>query len=89
MDVQALENSKGAKAKGRAKHREEAVEKRHWPADLGEDEEDDLEDDEQAVDDGPEDACGLIGHRAVPVHELYLKKGRYTSGLARTRCSRS
>ena len=44
----------------RREHGEVRREEGRGPADLGEDEDDDLEDDEQPVHDGPEDACRLV-----------------------------
>ena len=64
---EALEDAEGSEAEVGPKDGEEPGEERGGPAYLGEDEDDDLEDDEQAVHDGPEDACGLVGHRATPV----------------------
>ena len=63
-DVQALDGAEGAEAEVLAEDGEEAVEEDGGPPDLGEDEDDDLEDDEQPVDDCPEHACGLVGHGA-------------------------
>ena len=65
----ALEDSERAEAEVGAQDGEVLGEEGGGPADLGEDEDDDLEDDEEAVHDSPEDACGLVGHRATPVSE--------------------
>lgn len=59
---ESLEDPEGAEAKLRTEDREKAVEEGHWPRDLRENEKDELEDDEEAVEDGPEDSCGLIGN---------------------------
>lgn len=63
---EALEDAEGSESECTAQHREEAVEERVRPTDLGEDEDDDLEDDEEAVHDRPEYSGGLIWHCAVP-----------------------
>ena len=65
--VQALNHAERAQSKVVAEDREEPVEEGCGPADFGQDEDNDLEDDEEAVHDSPEDACGLVGHRATPV----------------------
>ena len=57
---EALEDAEGPQAEVGAEHREVLGEEGGGPADLGEDEDDDLEDDEQAVHDCPEDAGGLV-----------------------------
>jgi hypothetical protein len=41
------------------------VEESRGPTDFGEEEDDDLSDDQKAVEDGPEDACWLIGNGRV------------------------
>lgn len=64
---EALEDAERAETERGPEHGEEAVEEGGGPADLGEDEHDDLEDDEQAVDDRPEDARGLVGDRTPSV----------------------
>lgn len=62
-----LEDSERAEAEGGPECGEVAVEEGGGPADLGEDEHDDLEHDEQAVDDRPEDARRLVWDRAPSV----------------------
>ena len=57
---EALEDAERAQAEVGPEHGEVLGEEGGGPADLGEDEDDDLEDDEEAVDDGPEDAGGLV-----------------------------
>lgn len=44
---------------------EEAIEEREWPANFGENENDDLEDDEQTVHDRPEYTSGLVWYCAI------------------------
>ena len=65
--VQALNHAERAQSKVVAEGREEPVEEGGGPADLGEDEHEHLEDDEQAVDDRPEDAGGLVWDGAPSV----------------------
>lgn len=65
MDLQALDDTERTEAKFGPEHREIFVEKGGRPANLGEDEDDDLKDDEQTVEDGPECTGRLVGHRAV------------------------
>lgn len=67
---EALEDAERAQAEVGAQHGEVRLEEGHGPADLGEDEDDDLEDDEQPVDHGPERACGLVGNCAPAVVEV-------------------
>jgi len=62
---ESLEDPERAKAKLRTEHREKAIEEGHRPGDLGKDKEDELEDDEKAIDDCPEDTCWLIGNGAT------------------------
>lgn len=62
---ESLEDPERAKAKLRTEHREKAIEEGHRPGDLGKDEEDELEDDEKAIDDCPEGTCWLIGNGAT------------------------
>lgn len=64
---EALEDAERAEPEGRPEHGEVPVEEGGGPADLGEDEHEDLEDDEQAVDDRPEDAGGLVRDGAPSV----------------------
>lgn len=71
---QALEDAQGAEAERRPKDGEKAVEEGGGPAELGEQEDDDLEEDEQTVDDGPEDAGGLVGHGA-PENVVAVEQG--------------
>ena len=42
------------------------MEESRGPADLGEEEEEDLSDDQETVEDGPEDASRLVGNGRVP-----------------------
>ena len=57
---EALEDAERAEPEVGPEHGEVRREEGRGPADLGEDEDDDLEDDEQPVHDGPEDACRLV-----------------------------
>jgi hypothetical protein len=65
--LQSLEDTEGTKSKSRTKHREKAIKEGGWPANLRKEKHDNLEDDKQAVDDGPENAANLVGYSAVPV----------------------
>lgn len=60
--LQALDDAERAEAKVLAEYGEESIEELGRPADLGEDEDDDLEYDKQAVEDSPESTGGLVGH---------------------------
>lgn len=75
----------------RAEHGEEAVEELGEPAELREDEEDDLGDDEEAVHDRPEDAGGLVGDCARPEDKNGSQYAETERGgeTRRTRCSRN
>jgi hypothetical protein len=64
-NVQSLEYSKCAEAELCTEYREKVVEEGHWPRDLGQEEEEELQDDKKTVYDGPEDTCGLIGDGAT------------------------
>lgn len=66
-DAQSLKDPKWSQTKIRSQHREESIEERHRPRYFGKKKEDDLEDDEEAVDDGPEHTGGLIWHGTVPI----------------------
>jgi hypothetical protein len=66
-DSQSLENTESTKPKVRAKHREKAVKESGWPANFRQEKDNNLEDDEKAVNDGPENTPDLVGHGAVPV----------------------
>ena len=73
--VQALNHAERAQAKVVAEDREEPVEKGCGPADFGQDEDNDLEDDEQPVEDSPECSSGLVRNSATPVsRERFSKK---------------
>ena len=61
----ALEDSERAEAEVGAQDGEVLGEEGGGPADLGEDEDDDLEDDEEAVDDSPENTSRLIWYCAI------------------------
>ena len=64
---ETLEDPERAEPKVGAEHGEVRREEGRGPADLREDEHDDLEDDEQPVHDRPEDARGLVGDGAASV----------------------
>ena len=68
-DVQALYDAERAETEVVAEDGEEAVEERHGPADLRENEDDGLEDDEQPVEHCPESSRGLVGHGAASANE--------------------
>ena len=73
--VQALNHAERAQSKVVAEDREEPVEEGCGPADFGQDEDNDLEDDEQPVQDGPECSSGLVRNSATPVsRERFSKK---------------
>jgi hypothetical protein len=64
MHVQNLGDAERAEAKVVPEDREVRLEERRRPTELGEEEDDDLEDDEEAVEDRPERAGRLVGHGA-------------------------
>ena len=73
--VQALNHAERAQSKVVAEDREEPVEEGCGPADFGQEEDNDLEDDEQPVQDGPECSSGLARTGATPVsRERFSKK---------------
>lgn len=51
------------------------MEENRGPADFGEEEDDDLSDDQEAVEDGPEDACRLFGNGRIPMGGEYASAG--------------
>ena len=59
-----MENAQCAETKVGTQNGEEALEECGGPANFGEQENDNLNSNKQAVDDGPEDACGLVWDRA-------------------------
>lgn len=61
---EALDDPQGTSTELHTQNREEAIEERHGPAALGHKQEDHLEDDQQPVEDGPEDASRLVGNGA-------------------------
>jgi hypothetical protein len=65
-----LENTKSTEPKVRTKHGKKSVKENGWPANFRKKKYDDLENDEQAVDDGPENTPNLVGHGAVPVDDV-------------------
>lgn len=66
LDSQALNDTEGAETKIVAEDGEETVEEGSRPPNFRHDEDDDLENDEQPVEDGPERSRGLVGHGAAP-----------------------
>lgn len=70
VDGQALKDAECADAKVRSKDGEVRGEEALRPANLGEEEGHDLKYDEEAVDNSPEGACGLIRYSRVPAAEL-------------------
>lgn len=64
---ETLEDTEGADSEFRSQHREELVEEFRRPSDLRKDHDDDLEDNEQAVENSPENTSRLIGHSATPI----------------------
>ena len=74
--AQALDDTEGAEAEVVAQDREEAVEEGHGPAELGEEEDDDLEEDEEPVEHRPEDARSLVGHGAASAHYCQLHRSQ-------------
>jgi hypothetical protein len=69
VGLQALHDAERAQAKFGTKHREKPVEKRLRPPNLGEDQRDNLENDQEPVENGPELASGLIWNCAVAEKE--------------------
>ena len=69
--AQALDDAESAEAEVVTEDREEPVEESSRPADLGEDKDDGLEDDEQTVEHRPESTSGLVGDRAASVNERH------------------
>ena len=67
---EALEDAEWPEPEVAAEHGEVVVEEGVRPADLGEDEGDDLKHDEDAVDDCPEDTGGLVGYVAITVARM-------------------
>ena len=67
---EALEDAEWPEPEVAAEHGEVVVEEGVGPADLREDEGDNLEHDEDAVDDCPEDTSGLVGHVAITVVQV-------------------
>lgn len=61
-DLQALNDTQSAEAKFVSEHWEELLEESRGPTDFGEEEDDNLTDDQKAVEDGPEYAGGLVGN---------------------------
>jgi hypothetical protein len=64
MHVQNLSDAEWAEAKVVPEDGEVCLEERRRPAELGEEQDDDLEDDEEAVEDRPERAGRLVGNGA-------------------------
>lgn len=62
-----MNDAEGADAKIASKDGEKLVEESRGPADFGEEEDEDLSDDQEAVEHGPEDACRLVGDGRVAV----------------------
>lgn len=62
---EALEDTQCAETEVAAEYREVTVEEAGGPPEFGENESDDLEDDEQAVDNGPEYSCRLVWNGAI------------------------
>ena len=77
-NVQSLEYSKCAEAELCTEYREKVVEKGHWPRDLGQEEEEELQGDKKTVYDGPKDTCRLIGDGATSeVRHVRVKMTAY------------
>lgn len=74
VDVQALDDTERAETEVVPEDGEEAAEERGGPADLGHEEDNDLEDDQQPVQDGPEGTRGLVGDRASSVRGSPVSK---------------
>ena len=74
---EALEDAEWPKPEVAAEYGEVVVEEGVGPADLGQDESDDLEHDQDAVDDCPEDTSSLIGYVAITVMR---RRGQYPLG---------
>lgn len=67
MNIQALDDPEGSETEFGSENGEETVEECRRPANLGEDEDDDLEDDKHAVEHGPKGTRRLIGHSTITV----------------------
>lgn len=67
MDIQALDDTERAETELVPEDGEEAGEEGGRPADLGHNEDNDLEDDQEPVENGPEGTRGLVGDRASAV----------------------
>ena len=65
--IQAFKDPECTEAKLRTKDGEEAVEEGHGPFDLGQDQEDDLKDDEEAIDHSPKHASWLVWYCTIPI----------------------
>ena len=72
---EALEDTESADAEVGSEDGEVLVEELVGPANFREHEEDYLEDDEQAVENGPEYTCGLVGYGTSSAKELGRCKG--------------
>jgi len=85
---QALENPKGTETKGAPENREEMIEEGGWPTNFREDKDDDLKEDEDAVDDCPEDSCRLVGDVAISVNKRLRQRRTLLQIMkVRTGCS--
>jgi hypothetical protein len=69
-NIQAFNDAKCTRSEFVPENREKPVEECHWPTTLWHEKDDDLSDDEQAVQDSPEDASGLIGNCASSVQGI-------------------
>ena len=65
LDSQALNDAESADAKIVSKDREELLEESRGPTDFREEKDDDLSDDQKAVEDGPEDPSRLVGNGRI------------------------
>lgn len=66
---EALDDTERAEAEGTAEHGEEDVEELLGPPDLGHDAHDALEDDQEAVQNGPKRARRLVRYGAASAHD--------------------
>ena len=69
-DSQALDDAESPDAKFVSKHGEEPLEESRGPTDFRKEEDDDLSNDQKAVEDGPEDAGWLVGNGRITVNHV-------------------
>lgn len=78
---QTLKNTKSADAEVVSKDRKKLFEKDRGPPDFGQEENDDLSDNQKSIEDGPEDAGGLVGDGRV--RDVIVTEHRRVTGRER------